>query len=147
MRVPLFNPSEDIVIDGTDIDTEPKSVKQSSSSNSRGGADALCSALWRMIAHCSPGRLVPHQDDRGKQFVDLRQDCEKPRTANYRNRTTDTRIFNPLLYQLSYQPCVSGADFWRSAESVTVAVNFSSPGLYISFAAALVAGEDRRPAA
>ena len=40
---------------------------------------------------------------------------EKPRTANRagllyencgglgRNRTTDTRIFNPLLYQLSYQ--------------------------------------------
>ena len=23
-----------------------------------------------------------------------------------RNRTTDTRIFNPLLYQLSYQACI-----------------------------------------
>ncbi len=26
-----------------------------------------------------------------------------------RNRTTDTRIFNPLLYQLSYQAMQSGA--------------------------------------
>jgi hypothetical protein len=28
-----------------------------------------------------------------------------------RNRTTDTRIFNPLLYRLSYQ--APGSAFWR----------------------------------
>ena len=28
-----------------------------------------------------------------------------------RNRTTDTRIFNPLLYQLSYQAALLDCDF------------------------------------
>ena len=40
-----------------------------------------------------------------------------------RNRTTDTRIFNPLLYQLSYQAlfCSPRCPGGRSAKSATIA--------------------------
>ena len=40
---------------------------------------------------------------RSKEVLDDRRDG-----AQGRNRTTDTRIFNPLLYQLSYLGIVSG---------------------------------------
>ena len=38
----------------------------------------------------------------GAEFFDVYADFEQQKNAQSRNRTSDTRIFSPLLYQLSY---------------------------------------------
>jgi hypothetical protein len=42
-----------------------------------------------------------------------------------RNRTTDTRIFNPLLYQLSYQ-----AKARKYSKAIGICKTFLQPGLF-----------------
>lgn len=50
-------------------------------------------------------------EDRPSGAVEHKQ--KKKNGAQGRNRTSDTRIFNPLLYQLSYLG--GGAGRWRAA--------------------------------
>ena len=42
-----------------------------------------------------------------------------------RNRTTDTRIFNPLLYQLSYQ-----AKARKYSKAIGICKTFLRPGIF-----------------
>ena len=44
-------------------------------------------------------------------FLTSREQKKKIKNAQSRNRTSDTRIFSPLLYQLSYLGKIAGTGF------------------------------------
>ena len=82
--------------------------------------------------HLSPRFLIlaiktPHHCDRGVTGRDcpanlLTESFRKPNGARGRTRTTDTRIFSPLLYQLSYpgkSPILLGWDLVKGKNSAS----------------------------
>ncbi len=52
------------------------------------------------------------------QFSGAKMVCKDLTGAQSRNRTSDTRIFNPLLYQLSYLGTLGGAEIDKAAGAV-----------------------------
>ena len=74
-------------------------------------------------------------------FLTSREQKKKIKNAQSRNRTSDTRIFSPLLYRLSYGTIMA---VWTGLEPATSAVTGRHSN-QLNYQTILVAGEGFEP--